>query len=218
MATLTEQDRNLIAAYRSAGVLDDLDSHKLDPQDGLIFLMCGDPDQHPEAYSHAIREITKAGYPSRIHAPSPLGGALRLAPDSPVNEATPGYDLCLLYDLNLVREKKGINTYALCVHAPCAVAALAGMSFADIIRYAFAAKLRIKQTMPEAKVAVFCHIDRGDGDKKTYFVCRARWEQYHRDAQNAGRESAGPAMWAPRLQEMYPNRVKIVSASEAMQR
>lgn len=193
---LTAADAELIENYKRAHVLDKTDTHLLDPKDGLSIVMCGDPDQHPEAYSYQLEDIVKKGFSRRIYPPAPLGGALRYAPDSPANRGESlGYDFCLMSDLALVHRDKGIRTVALYVHAPCAIAAKNGMSFADIIRYAFAAKQRIRAELPEMKVVVFCHIDDGKR-KQTWYVCRQRWEQFHSDSMVA-------------LRMMYPDRVTV---------
>ncbi len=201
MAQLTSADLELIGNYKKARVLDGINSHLLDPKEGLSIVMCGDPDQHPEAYSYHKEDIVKAGCLDRIHPPAPLGGALRLAPNSRTNVDTPGYDTGLMYDLALVHAKKKIKTVALYVHAPCAIAEIASMSFAEIISEAFAAKQRIKSELPGMKVAVFCHIDNGTC-KKTWFVCRQRWEEYHSHPM-------------ARLRLMYPDRVQISNALHA---
>jgi hypothetical protein len=193
----TNQDLVLI----QFGVLDDLKGHLLDPQEGLTYVMCGDPDQHPEAYHYNIGEITKAGCSDRVHPPAPLGGALRLAPNSPTNVVTPGYDTNIMWDIRTVYEKKGVQTVALYVHAPCAIASMYGMSFQDIIAQAFAAKARIKEEIPGMRVAVFCHIDYQDGRKKSYFVCRSKWAEFH----SAAREP----YTISRLASEYPDRVTI---------
>jgi hypothetical protein len=195
-STLTTDDISLIEEYKKYGVLDDIAGHLLCPQSGLTLVMCGDPDQHPDAYDYKVREITNAGFKGRIHPPAPLGGALRLVHDSPTNIETPGYDRGLMWDIKTVYEKKGVTTTALYVHAPCAVANMCGMNFQDIIAQAFAAKCRIKAEIPEMRVAVFCHIDYGNGRKKTKFVCRKKWALYHTPM--------------GRLALQYPDRVSIV--------
>jgi hypothetical protein len=201
MAQLTSADLELIENYKKAKVLDKIDSHLLDPREGLSIIMCGDPDQHPEAYSYHQENIVKAGCLNRIHPPAPLGGALRLVPHTNAIIGTVGYDRGLLFDLALVRQKKNIKTFALYVHAPCAMAELLGMKFEEIMRTAFEAKRKILAELPGIKAAVFCHID--DGQKKqTWFVCRKLWEQYHSNS-------------LMRLKLLFPNRVSLISTPQA---
>ncbi|MBX4187679.1 MAG: hypothetical protein KW793_00900 [Candidatus Doudnabacteria bacterium] len=176
---LSKIDTELLECYKAAKVFDSLDGHKLDAKSGLILVTCGDPDQFMEQFQYKVDTIVESGCCKRIQPMTPLGGALRLAHDSPANRETPFYAESLLFDMRYVTEHKDVSTVALYIHAPCAMAAYAGMSFRDIIEAAFSAKQRIKEELPGVKVAVFCHVDYGEGRKKTYFVCRSRWAQYH---------------------------------------
>lgn len=186
MGALTDRDLELIASYKAARVLDNIDGHKLDPKTGLIIVSCGDPDQFPEMYDYKVADILNSGCQKRVTPMSPLGGALRIPMLSPANYATPYYGEYLMFDMKYLFDHKGISTVALYIHAPCAMAREAGnLSFEDIVRIAFTAKSHIKANIPGVRVAVFCHIDYGDGKKKTYFIARQRWIQYHQNSSRA---------------------------------
>ena len=86
MGKLSELDLKWIHIARRDGILQDIKSEALDFKDGIILMSCSDGDQFHNVYSYLAPIVAKQAGFERIH-PLPLnGGALVLAPGSPLND------------------------------------------------------------------------------------------------------------------------------------
>ena len=162
----------LIEGFRRAGILQDVNAHRIDQSQGAIIVSCADGDQMHDLFHHHATLFLKSNAVPRLHTLALNGGALLLPVTSPLNRQF-REDEVLLHHINVAQKLKEINTVVLYAHAPCGAAAMHNMSFLQVIEYLIQAKMLLKKSGPAGiKVACFIHIDY-DGDKKrTYFVSR----------------------------------------------
>lgn len=178
---LSEPERKLVEEMRGFGVLADADGHRLDQREGIIMVTCADGDQMPDIFRFQAKLSEGQRTDPRIHTLSLNGGALLLPEDTKLivrRGRRFREDVVLMEHIRVARNLKQIDTIALYAHAPCGMARLMHLSFEDVIATLIAAKARIKGDNHGAKVACFCHVDRGNGRKRTYFVSRDRWDAW----------------------------------------
>lgn len=187
MKTLSKESRILIDEFRACGILQDIDQHRLDQRNGAIIVSCADGDQMHDLFHHHEKIIATATTAPRIHTLALNGGALLLPAASPLHQKF-HEDLVLLHHLDVARDLKEINTVVLYAHAPCGAAALYNLNFFQVIRYLIEAKNLLKQGDHDIKVACFCHIDYGDGKKRTYFVSREQFDRWRKTNLRARRQ------------------------------
>lgn len=174
---LSYEDFGFICRLKELEILVDVEEYRLDQTNGVVLVSCGDADQMPDIFRHQMKMQNGQRENPRVHTLTWNGGAARLPKDSPMNE--PG----LLSDITFMKEiadavwLKNIKTIALYIHTPCGKTANCRMSFQDSIHLVIKAKLRIKNEIPDIRVACFCHVDYGDR-KKTKFVSRQQYEKY----------------------------------------
>jgi len=186
MGHLSDADRGAYSLLREQQILVDVDSHRLDLSAGVILVACSDGDQLPDIFNNISHSFAGQRSTARIHTIALNGGALLLPANSPLVTAH-REDEVLLEHIRVARQLKGIDTIALYTHAPCGAGTIAGLTLKQEIDLLLSAKSRIKEEFSDAKVACFCHIDRGDS-KRTYFVSRNRWILMHMYPDN-------PSMW-----------------------
>lgn len=178
---LSDETLALIARFRTNGVLQDLDTHRIDQSKGAIIVSCADGDQIHDLFHHHEQLFNDAGISPRIHTLALNGGALLVAAGSPLTTWM-REDEVLLKNIGVARQLKEIDTVILYAHAPCGAAGAANMTFHNVLEYLMQAKTRLKRIDDKIKVACFCHIDYGDGKKRTYFVSRECFEKFNPNA------------------------------------
>ncbi len=173
---ISPTDRNLVREMREFGVLRDAEGHRLDQASGVILVACADGDQMPDLFrfqagmSDGQREVP------RVHVLALNGGALLIPDGSPITNV--GEDRVIIEHLRGAQGLKGISTVALYVHAPCGMAYGAQLSFEGVIGLLMQAKTRVKEMVPGLRVACFCHVDKGEGNRRTYFVSRDEYDRW----------------------------------------
>ena len=197
MLMLTDTDREWISAMRKADVLANVDAHLIDP-DGTILVTCADADQFPEIFVYKnvlIRRVRQHRRRPRIHTFVWNGGALRLVGNSPINRMDAKCGDCAKVFVNEVAgaiSLKNIWRVALYMHAPCGKAHAAKLDFYESVKLLLRAKdelrVRLRASLPEESllrlsIALFCHIDYGKGRKRTYYISRDRFMEWHANLQ-----------------------------------
>lgn len=174
---LSTKDRELIKQLRQAEVLQDVEGHRLNQRNGVILVACADGDRFPDVFHYQCE--MQAGYRSdpRVHALTWHGGALACAPCSPVNKRKHA-DGIFLDQIADARTLKDIDVIALYSHAPCGAAAMNNIDLTAAIALQMRAKAKIKTLNQGINVACFFHVDYGNGVKRTYFLCRTKWEAW----------------------------------------
>lgn len=177
MAHLSEFDQEKIRILRAAGVLEDVNPHRLDQEQGVIMMSCADGDQQPDVFrQQTIYQRFTRGRKIRIHTLCLNGGAIALPVHSPLNQKVRVDDV-LMENLEGAMYLKGISVIALYAHAPCGAAGIHGLNVLQVIDLLVSSKKRIKGTYPETRVACFFHVDYGDR-KRTYFVSKMKWKEW----------------------------------------
>lgn len=175
-----------IRRLREAGVLLDIEGHRLDQSAGVVMVCCADGDQMHDVYMTQEEMQRKQRGDPRVHLLSWNGGALRLLPDSPTNRrpTTAGEFLDEVRDGAAL---KGISVIALYAHFPCGKVKDTRMEIQEVFAALIAAKQRLKREIPGVKVACFFHVDYPQTDpgegagprKRTYFLSVARYMELH---------------------------------------
>lgn len=175
---LSKNDRRLIEKFIGLGVLLEVDGHKIDESKGAILVTCADGDQFEDLFTHHanICKQQRCSDHARIHVLSLNGGAKLIAKSSPLHTA--GEDRVILNHISGAKALKDINTVVLYAHAPCGAAYSKGISFENVLRLLFEGKDRVKESDKGLHVACFCHVDYGNGKKRTYFASREAWLKY----------------------------------------
>lgn len=68
----------LIKKFQTNGVLQTVDTHRLDQKNGAIIVSCADGDQIHDLFHYHERLFNEAGVPPRIHTLALNGGTLLL--------------------------------------------------------------------------------------------------------------------------------------------
>lgn len=172
--TLSDTDFQLYQNLRKAGVLEEIEPHRLEINDGIILVSCSDGDQFPDIVRHMGDVLDTCGAKRRIHPFTDNGGPLILDLSSPLAANCRCENL--LESIDGARELKGIATVALCTHAPCGMARKIGLNLAEVIRSLKQGKANLENTHPGFVIRPFVQIDHRDGRKRTYFVSGQRWQ------------------------------------------
>lgn len=175
MAKLSGEDRELIRTLRAAGVLRDVDEHRLDQRNGVILVTCADGDQFYDIFRYQCGTQAEQRSDPRIHSLAWNGGALACAPCSPINKRKHADDI-FLDQIADARQLKSIDTVALYAHAPCGAAGINHINLLTVIALQMRAKAKVKTLNQGVTVACFFHVDYGNGTKRTYFLSREQWE------------------------------------------
>lgn len=177
---LSESDREIVRSLRENHrvLMDVNDTNCLDVRNGIIHIGCPDGDQLMDILGRSVRMFEQQQVTPRIHPPSLHGGAILIPEESPLNSAEYPHDRILMKHIRDAARMKDMTVVALYAHAPCGAATECGLTVLDEIDLLMAAKRRVKTAHPELKVACFFHVDKGGGNKRTYFVSRAAWERY----------------------------------------
>ncbi|MBI2990305.1 MAG: hypothetical protein HYY51_03935 [Candidatus Magasanikbacteria bacterium] len=182
-----------IRRLRDAGVLLDIEGHRLDQSAGVVMVCCADGDQMHDVYTtQAEMQREQRGEP-RVHLLSWNGGALRLLADSPTNRriTTAQEFLDEIRDASVL---KSIPVVALYAHFPCGKVKDTRLEIQQVFAGLIAAKQRLKREIPGVRVACFFHVDYPDVEagetgsgprKRTYFLSVARYMELY-DARSVG--------------------------------
>lgn len=176
MPEIKEEDRAIVKQFRDDGILRDVETHRLDHSRGVILVCCADGDQLPDIFAHHSGICEAQESRPRIHTLSLNGGSLLIPEGSPLNKER-REDLTYLHHIEVATVLKHIHTVALYAHIPCGAAGMYRLGAQDVVDMLMRAKLRIKQQIAEAKVGCFLHVDKGAGNKRTYFVSRHDWSR-----------------------------------------
>ncbi|MBI5230079.1 MAG: hypothetical protein HY981_02145 [Candidatus Magasanikbacteria bacterium] len=180
MAHITDEEIKFLEQFRSEGVLEDINTKRVDASRGAILVTCADGDQMADVFQQTEH------LSFRLHTLSLNGGGLILPEESPANILLTPPDCSkqiklgdvFLGQIITARALKNINLIALHVHCPCGVAGAFKIGPRELIALLVAAKDRIKKSIPGIKVCAFIHIAWPDGRKRTYFVSREKWRAY----------------------------------------
>jgi hypothetical protein len=172
---LAPTDQELVRELREAGVLQDVDGHRLNQSNGIILVCCADGDQMPDIWQFQSGIMQRQRQTSRIHTLSLNGGAL-LIPEGSMLNAEAHEDIVLLKHIHEAITLKGIHTIALYAHGPCGAAGLTGLTLIEVIGLLKQAGKRVREAFPGAQAVCFFHADKGE-TKRTYFVS-ARWFEW----------------------------------------
>ncbi len=174
---LSPKDRELVKQLRQAEVFQDVDEHRLNQRNGVILVACADGDRFPDVFRYQCKMQAGHRADPRVHALTWHGGAIACAPCSPVNKRKHA-DAVFLDQIADARALKDIDVVALYAHIPCSAAAKNNVSLTTAIALQMRAKAKIKAMNHGIDVACFFHVDYGGGVKRTYFLCRAKWEAW----------------------------------------
>jgi hypothetical protein len=184
MSVLSKSDAAAIKLYVEASVLCSVEPHLIDQTDGAIVVTCADGDRSYDIFMHHA-EMQRLHRPDpRIHWISRNGGALRLAPDSPLNKPGHSTQIDCLDDIGEAIMLKGMKVIVLYGHAPCGKAGHHGLSLHETLRLLISAKRVVLEHFPDLVARCFYHVDFGPdyealGRRKqqlTYFLNREAWE------------------------------------------
>lgn len=167
-------------------VLLDIDPYLLVEEDGAIVVTCPDGRYFSDIFSHHSRmQQNYREYPL-IHPFGMNGGALLLAPDSPLVSPGSTIQADLLRGIIEAMEWIKIRKVVLSAHYRCGKASNCGVGATETIRLLFAAKKAVKTWLERYGPVVSCyfHIDFGidfkeRGKKKrvlSYYANREGWE------------------------------------------
>lgn len=185
MGALSPLDREAIKTLRMAGVLEDVDAHRINMGNGVIVVRCPDCDQKDDVEGHDCKLVEANGGRKRFHPLLHHGGAAVAAPG---NHLYPGFDIPGYLALQ-IREAEGlkkINTILLEVHTPCGKGKESGLNIVHLIMYMMMGKPMVKAVDPSNEVVCRVHVDYGDR-KRTYFISRQRWIDFW--------QTQGRALW-----------------------
>lgn len=174
---ISNEDVALIKSLRKESVLQDLTEKELDQTNGLIQLVCADGDQFHDLYGYCAK-ISNAQRPTpRIHTFGLNGGALLLDASSPLN-AQIDQATVLRHNLQVARQLKKIDTFAVAIHAPCGAAKLGGINLMKAIKTLLNGADLVSKENPGAAVKPLIHVDYGDGRKRTYLVSADKFASF----------------------------------------
>lgn len=190
---MSDADRAMIHEMRDLGVLKDEEHKRLPLNGGVILVCCSDGDQIDEVFDH-MRDAAKAtGAKPRIHTHALNGGALLASPHCPILGQFQTMRL-----LHTIIEQsidlKGIRTIVLSVHAPCGAARLAKLNIVQLIAHMIEAKRALKSAIHDIKVLCVLHVDKGDGNKRTYVVTREQWDPFYQKLPKLDRSIDNPVV------------------------
>lgn len=175
---LSPEDRETVKNLRESAVLVEIQNrHFAKHSTGHILVFCGDGDQSVDLLNHHIGLMTGQCQQCRPHLLALNGGALLLSPEFPVAKNKAGR--VLLKQIRGAVALKNIQTVVLYTHAPCGAAGLAHVGLLEQIYFLLRAKLLVKQSSSLEIICLF-HIDKGEGNKRTYFVSRPAWNEWAR--------------------------------------
>ena len=178
MLELTEQDLALLQDWHKYAVLRDLDRNLLDEGEGAMLVTCSDGNHFHDVFGHHRETKLRSGIcrDSRIHPFSWHGGALRLAPNTPVN-SFPNEDQVWMKEV-VDGWNMGYGQVALYCHMRCKKATLCNVSSLEVVSIQMQTKKLVKQHCPGIIAACFLHVAYSPVVKRTSFIERVSWESW----------------------------------------
>lgn len=176
MLELSAVDDAIVSSLREFGVLVDVDGHKIDQANGVVLVTCGDGDHAHDIFTYHVDMMGECKYP-RIHVCAWNGGALRLVPNSDINNAFPGADLVFMNEVAEACQLKQINTVCFYCHVSCGKAASVRMHAQKVVEHHILAKQRVRAAIANVTPVCFVHVCR-NGKRNSYFLERNQWSSW----------------------------------------
>lgn len=178
MAVVRPEDVFTITVMRRKGVLQDVMPGFLDQGNGAVIVTCSDCDEYPSMIEYQARLQIAAGRASaRIHTIAVNGGPLRIPAHSPFNRPGSIIGDDLVADICDALQMKEMRTVLLLPHWRCGKAAAARLAPPEAFKLLLAAKRRVKEAAPRARVAPLFFMRYSEQRPRTYFVSRRHHEQ-----------------------------------------
>ena len=169
-------------------VLLDIEPHLIEEEDGAIMHVCGDCDCFSDIFVHHGRIQRTCRPNERIHTFAGNGGALVLAPHSPLVSRGSTIQEDLFRQTKQAMDWKKIKKIIVAAHYPCGMAKACHLSPEQIILLLFQAKRAMKDRLAEfePKVSAYFHIDYGLNFKAfkkkkrvlSFYASREGWEKH----------------------------------------
>jgi hypothetical protein len=181
---ISEHDDRLVSAFIKAEVFQKIRSEQI-CGNHTIAVICGDCNHSEDIIKHHLKVCG--------HAPQLLGlngGALLIPTNSPLRGARTRGNI-LIEDIVESVELKSINRVVLYAHTVCGKAHGIKLRFRDSIDLHVKAKERLKRSrviqsrLESKKLSLYCfhHIYFPNGERKTFFINRPNWTQFHRETE-----------------------------------
>lgn len=171
---LSDVDRAQHEVLLKHYVFEDVESHRLEQQAGVILVTCSDGDQVPDIFTHHCSLIAEHHAHVRIHLIGLNGGSLLLHPESPLVKELGEWRI-LHRHISDASAMKDIRSLALYAHAPCGAAGSVGLSLLQSVQLLMNGADLLRQRLQwKGKIYPFFHVDNGS-TKRTYFVSKTRW-------------------------------------------
>ena len=177
---ISEIDQMFVDTLRGADVLQPVNGHNIDQSKGVILVACSDGNQLHDLFTTQVAIQKGQCADPMIHFLGGHGGALKLAPHSPIVKSSRTTDIDLIDEINEAHDMKQTSTVVLYTHVPCGKAYSIDLNFMQVISYQMAAKTRLRGLNPKLKLVCFTHVHHRDGRRRTYYISREawiRWEQ-----------------------------------------
>lgn len=168
-------------------VLLDIDPYLLNEEDGAIVVTCADGRYFSNIFAHHDQMQRNCREYPLIHPLSRHGGALLLAPGSPLVPQWCTAQEDLLREIGEAMDWIKIKKVVLSAHYRCGKAASCNVDATEAMRLLFAAKRRVKEVFSwrHPMISAYFHVDFGQdfrsfGKKKqvlSYYASREGWEQ-----------------------------------------
>lgn len=176
-AQLSDADRRTSRQYEEAGVFSEVQGHLLDLTAGMNLVHCPDGEQFLEIADVLRRLCRVQSKRVRLQPFGLLGGALLIAPDSPLSSKF-GEDRILLDHLRRGANGRQITTTVALAHAPCLAAEAHRLSMEEAAELLIKAEQRIRRENPGMQVASIFQVDYGQGKKELHHVSGKHWEAW----------------------------------------
>ena len=180
MQRTSDHDRQVLASLREDGLIDHL-PERLNTLTAAVHIMCSDPFRCPESHQHICRLIPKREG-SEEPTVFPLyypGGALLLAPDSPVLPQGSTIDRDWITAIRMAYEAFGITAVLGESHIACAMAYRHRLDAFRVCELTLRAKRRVEEEVPGVEFFPLLHTHgfRGEERKLSYLIPLERWEE-----------------------------------------
>ncbi len=202
MPQICEKDWQTVQEFRTNGILVDLDKEKLQSMNtGVIVLGCGDANRDPEDTDYLMRLLPNHAKMPKVHSIKRNGGAMLLAPASPLVPLGRTAHLDLLDDIYDAHVELGIMNMIAKAHIKCLKCFQKNLFANHVVLGLIAAKKVIKTRCPDLSVTLCLDVDGGEFNnnrKQTFKVSRTALQGC----------SHLPTV-VDLLQEQYPDRVTV---------
>lgn len=177
MHTLVEKELRTVELLRRKGILENVSWEAFHVNYEAIIVDCPDCDQKEKARHHAEQVRNMFGS-DRVHRIQINGGALNIAPQSPLNCQCSRGEV-LKEDIRETIGMKGIERIGLYSHYPCGKGLKHDISLAENIDLLVKGKRHLRELLPNSVViGCFFYVCLGNNMGRTYFVNRSQWEEW----------------------------------------